>query len=1010
MVDRPIFDEIVTIDQGRDITRPWISPLLLTQDSLLETKGHFDLKIYEEVLRDEQVHACYQQRFKSLTACEWEVKAGGDKRLDQKAADFVREQLTQIAWDDITEKHLYALHYGYSVAECLWMRDGQYVSFDDTRDGIRVRNRRRFRFDPELGLRLITWGDQMVGEVMPDRKFWNFCVGADHHDDPYGKGLGHWLYWLTYFKRNDMKVWLRFLEKFSMPTVAVEYPQGMPKDEQDKLLKAAYAVMNAAAVKVPQGAGLSFLEASRSGTADYQALWDTCNAGISKVILSQTMTTDNGSSLSQAQVHEGVAQRVVKSDADLICSSFNRSVVRWLTDWNFPGAAYPVVWRKTEAEADLKSQVERDKILFDMGFVPSGAYVQETYGDGFALPGDDSPTGLNGTQLDSILSIVDAIQSGTLTTEVGQELIALAVPSVSADIALRIATPPEPTTPEAAAAPASIDEIATQFAEGGLEFAAKGKGRKKGKGPKNCEKGINCGGTCISAKKVCRKELSPQAAAKTKAVKPKVPKGGGGGGGEASNAPAVADQVLGGVTPAVNPVKPDLSKPEQLAKLEAEAAAMDKLAKKKGAEKKTALTADPAKLTTVAVDPAVYGGKTTAQAFAGSPSIPQEGGNSRIFMARELVAKTGDADAHDMVNHLAQMKSVYGDSPAFKDKPKLDSDFFVKQSSADLQAIWAKSSDSAKANWAKEYGDTLSPSKNPVVQKISQDLVDRRKAQVEAEEIARRAAKKAAKAAKAVAVDPATLAIFERIEKNHDTSAGKKLTSDLTKLLGEQNVKLIEGKAKELLADSDAHIRVSPTSLNAILKSGGFKNFAEFDSLKGKDYDNIRKDSELRTMGIPIDSLPNERPIYGYFAKKSHGIEAEATDGYGSIAVRMKRSVRERATFSGDDNFAGNTPSTPNNPRIASLVPRTFAKELIRESDDSPKKKAGIEQIKETGKSKDMADFLDNSLGQYFEAQIHGGVKTSDFDAIIYPKGLLPPKNIIDWAKANNVSIESSEV
>jgi hypothetical protein len=542
-----IFEDIAVITQGRDITRNWIEPLLSTTDTILATKGGYDLSLYEEVIRDEQVQSCYQQRFGGLTSCEWEVKAGGDRRVDAKAADSLREMLSSLAWDDINTKHLYALHYGYSVAECMWGRDGQQVYLKD----IRVRNRRRFRFDEKFGLRLLTWRDQFVGELMPDQKFWTFCVGADHHDEPYGKGLGHWLYWLSYFKRNDMRVWLRYLEKFSQPTTTVEYPPGMPDEQQDTLLKAAIAVANSTAVKLPQGAKLAFLEAARSGTADYSALWDACNEGISKVILSQTMTTDNGSSLSQAQVHEGVARRVIKSDADLICNSFNNSVAKWLTDWNYPGAAYPKVWRNTEAESDLKIQAERDKILFDMGFVPAQSYIQESYGDGFALPGEDTPAGLNGTQLDSILQIVDAIQSGTLTPDIGQELITLAVPSVSADIAMRIATPPEPAAIAAASStpPPTIDVVATQFAEGDYEYAAKKSSKGAKQGAKNCKKGINCGGTCISAKKTCKQNMSPAQAAKTKAVKPKVSKGGGGGGGTQQPDPNAAAQVAAPVPP-----------------------------------------------------------------------------------------------------------------------------------------------------------------------------------------------------------------------------------------------------------------------------------------------------------------------------------------------------------------------------------------------------------------------------------------------------------------------------
>jgi hypothetical protein len=47
------------------------------------------------------------------------------------------------------------------------------------------------------------------------------------------------------------------------------------------------------------------------------------------------------SSLSQAQVHETVRDEVVKSDADLICSSFARQPARWLTEWNFPAPSRP---------------------------------------------------------------------------------------------------------------------------------------------------------------------------------------------------------------------------------------------------------------------------------------------------------------------------------------------------------------------------------------------------------------------------------------------------------------------------------------------------------------------------------------------------------------------------------------------------------------------------------------------------------------------------------------------
>jgi hypothetical protein len=76
-----------------------------------------------------------------------------------------------------------------------------------------------------------------------------------------------------------------------------------------------------------------------------------------------------------------------------------------------------------------------------------------------------------------------------------------------------------------------ISAEAVQFAKA----APKGKGKKKGgKGQKNCEKGVNCGGTCISAKKKCKVDSpSEKVKAKSKSVKGGKPsKKGGGGSGE----------------------------------------------------------------------------------------------------------------------------------------------------------------------------------------------------------------------------------------------------------------------------------------------------------------------------------------------------------------------------------------------------------------------------------------------------------------------------------------------
>lgn len=377
--ERPDLGEIAVITGGRDITRGFVDSLglLESQDSVLNRRGG-DLKVYEEILRDDQVTSTFQQRRLAVVSREVVVEVGGTSAQDKRAADFMREQLAGGRWDEITNKMLFGVFYGFSVAECLWALDGGQVVIED----IKVRNRRRFKFGIDGKLRLITLGEPL-GEALPERKFWCFEAGADNDDDPYGRGLGHWLYWPCFFKRNDIKFWLIFLEKFGMPTAVGKHPPQASQEERDRLMAAIKAVATEAGIIVPEGFEIELLEAARSGTADYAAMYEAMNAAISKVVLSQTMTTDEGSSLSQSQVHMEVRDEVVAADAGLVNASFNRGPVTWLTEWNFPGARPPRVSRRVESDPDLKPVAERDKLLFEMGYQPTEEYIAETYGEGF---------------------------------------------------------------------------------------------------------------------------------------------------------------------------------------------------------------------------------------------------------------------------------------------------------------------------------------------------------------------------------------------------------------------------------------------------------------------------------------------------------------------------------------------------------------------------------------------------------------------------------------------------
>ena len=367
---------------------------LQNPDPIMQSRGG-SFSVYAEVWRDDQVKSTLQQRILSVVSKPWIVEPGADDTQSVAMAEALQANLEAIDWDRITEHMLFGLFYGYAVGEVLWSLDDGLVQFE-----IRVRDRSRFRFDAEGGLYLLK--PDMQYHRMPERKFWVLATGEDHGDNPYGRGLAYWLYWPVFFKRNDIKFWLIFLEKFGQPTAVGKMSAADLNNPQKRkeLLSALQAISTEAAIAVPEGAEVALLEAARSGAADYEALKDAMDAAIAKIVLSQTMTTDNGSSRSQSQTHAQVRDMVVQADADLLSSSFATQVTAWWAQYNaaaFPGAVAPRVYRQVQPAEDKLHAAQRDQIIYGLGYEPTEEYVRKTYGDGWVRRQATTPADLPGT-------------------------------------------------------------------------------------------------------------------------------------------------------------------------------------------------------------------------------------------------------------------------------------------------------------------------------------------------------------------------------------------------------------------------------------------------------------------------------------------------------------------------------------------------------------------------------------------------------------------------------------
>jgi phage gp29-like protein len=365
-------------------------------DAILAKHGSGDISLWADIHDDERAFSCFQQRRLAVINRDWTVDPGGSDRKSKKAAEHLSDQLKTLGrtivtdgvevvrvggWDQVSNKMLFGIWYGYAVGEMVWgIGEDGLVRIER----IDVPDRSWFGFDATNRLR-ITDAMGVRDEEVPPRKFWAFTSGADHDFAPYGVGLAHWLFWPVFFKRQGLPFWLTFLEKFGSPTVVGKTGEGQldTAEGRSKVIDILRSIVSFGVTAIPSWLNVELLSAANAGEAGYERLIDRCDGMITRVILSQTMTTDDGSSRSQAEVHMDVRDEVVKSDADLLCESFNQGPAVWLTEWNFPGAKPPRVYRVMEDPEDLDTVAERDGKLKGLGWHRTQESFAEVYGEGY---------------------------------------------------------------------------------------------------------------------------------------------------------------------------------------------------------------------------------------------------------------------------------------------------------------------------------------------------------------------------------------------------------------------------------------------------------------------------------------------------------------------------------------------------------------------------------------------------------------------------------------------------
>lgn len=351
--------------------------LLQPDDATLATRGGGrGYRIYRDIERDAHAWAVLDKRKRAVIGRPLTVTPASESPRDQAAAELVERQLKALPFDRLCHELLDATLIGFAVSETLWEIG------PEVRAAAQIpRGQDRFVFDTEHALRLLTKSNQVTGEPMPDKKFIVHRHGGSDNN-PYGLGLGTRLFWPVFFKRQDISFWLTYLDKYGSPSALGKYPSTATPGEKDTLLNALISLRQESATIIPEGMAAELLEAKGNSTDAYEQLARYMDEQISLIVLGETMTTTAagaGLGSTQADVHNDVRLELAQADADLLNDTLNSTLVRWIVDFNDPGAGYPKIGRDFSEPEDLEAKARRDKTLSDIGLEPDDAYLMENW-------------------------------------------------------------------------------------------------------------------------------------------------------------------------------------------------------------------------------------------------------------------------------------------------------------------------------------------------------------------------------------------------------------------------------------------------------------------------------------------------------------------------------------------------------------------------------------------------------------------------------------------------------
>jgi phage gp29-like protein len=399
--NRELFDQ-QSAESREGWRKPWqdfvasgVTPVSL--GLMLRSAANWDsdrlMKFAEEVEeRDGHYKSVLGTRKMAVRQLPWSIQPASEDKADEEIAEFVREAIDRKGFNACLGDLLDGLSKGFSVVEIVWKPEAHEGAWRLVPNQYLYRNQRHFGFDEETQTRvqLKTAKATQYGEPLQPAKYITHMPRLKS-----GKIIRSGLIFtaaaLYLMKAFVTKDWMAFSEVFGMPLVYAKMLESATDDEKEKIFNGLMALGSDSKALFSGNVELEFLGINNTQHGNFYI--DTVgffNKETSKVVLGQTMTSEDGASLSQAKVHEGVRNDIRNSDALTLAETLNDQLIRPLVELNFgPGTRPPTLVFDVSEPEDMVAFAEAIVPFIGLGLQVRSADIYSRFGLEKPDDGDD---------------------------------------------------------------------------------------------------------------------------------------------------------------------------------------------------------------------------------------------------------------------------------------------------------------------------------------------------------------------------------------------------------------------------------------------------------------------------------------------------------------------------------------------------------------------------------------------------------------------------------------------